>query len=200
MSISKKRNAIIIVLLFLISIIILFSYILSKNKEKDYVGKLALVVSTDYKIDKSVFPKDKEDIKTPKDVSVGEVAYIRSIYKDYAYVDLMRPMQVYAEINSGYIHLNNLKVDYSNEEISSICQYCCIKDDKVKGYNEPNGRVVEEQILNHYAYILEKKDNWVKVGFPGGVDNLWVRSEDIDYDFSEFAENMKDFKFKPETE
>ena len=167
MSISKKRNAIIIVLLFLISIIILFSYVLSKNKEKDYIGK------------------DKEDIKTPKDVSVGEVAYIRSIYKDYAYVDLMRPMQVYAEINSGYIHLNNLKVDYSNEEISSICQYCRIKDDKVKGYN---------------AEVLEKKDNWIKAGFPGGADNLWVRSEDIDYDFSEFAENMKDFKFKPETE
>ena len=178
----------------LISIIILFSYILSKNKEKDYVGKLALVVSTDYKIDKSVFPKNKEDIKSPEDVSVGEVAYIRSIYKDYAYVDLMRPMQVYAEINSGYIHLNNLKVDYSNEEISSICEYCRIKDDKVKGYNEPNGRVVEEQILNHYAHVLEKKDNWVKVGFPGGVDNLWVRLEDIDYDFSVFAEGRKDFK------
>lgn len=151
-------------------------------------GKIALV--TDANLEKV-----QGDLQKPISLQKNEIAYIKNIHGNLAYVVLLRPMEPEDVDSVGYIPLENLKVDYTQKEMESNSIYGHIKQDKTKAYDKPYGKQVET-VDSQYTRIEERQGDWLLIAQKGGAINVWIKSEDVDYDFTEFVEYAKNKKDK----
>lgn len=186
----KRIRRILIVLILLIVVVSLFAC----NKDEKKIGEIALIIDSNLEKVKEVETEKNLDLQKPMDLKIGEIAYVRNSYENLAYVVLLRPMEPREVDSVGYIPLDNLKFDYTPEEIKEESIYCHIIKDNIPIYKEPNGKEIGT-IDSQYTMIEKRQENWVLVSQKGGAESGWVREENIDYDFSKFVEDVKDEEY-----
>lgn len=150
-------------------------------------GKIALV--TDPNLERV-----KVNLQKPINLKKYEIAYVKNIYEDFAYVILLRPMEPQDVDSVGYVPLENLRFNFSSKEVEDNSIYGRIKEDNTSLYNKPNGNKLGT-IDSQYTLIEKRQENWVLISQKGGAQSAWVQAKDIDCDFSKFAEDMKNTKY-----
>lgn len=181
----------IIIALFLLIFLVSLS---ACNNEKNKVGEIALVVDSNLEKVEVIEKRQEKDFQKPMNLKVGEIAYVRDIYKNFAYVVLLRPMEPQEVDSVGYIPLDNLKFDYTPEEMEENSIYGHIIEDNTPIYDEPNSNEIGT-IDSQYTMIEERQKDWVLVSQKGGAKSVWIDRESIDYDFSKFIEGIKDKEY-----
>lgn len=186
-----KNTKAVLVLLFLLTLLIGLSA--CKNKSNK-IGKVALVIDSDLEAVKKVANEQKKDFQQPMNLKIGEIAYIRNVYEDFAYIVLLRPMEPQYEDSVGYIPLANLKFDYTQEDMKENAIYCRIIKDNTAIYEEPNGKKIGT-IESQYTMVENRQNDWVLLSQKGGAESVWVNEKEIDYDFTRFAEDVKNKEY-----
>lgn len=186
----KNIRRILTVVILLIGVVSLSAC----NSDENKVGKIALVMDSNLEKVKEVEIEKKEDLQKPMALQENEIAYVRNIYEDFAYVVLLRPMEPQGVDSVGYIPLDNLKFDYTPEEMKEKSIYCHIIKDNIPIYNEPNGKQIGT-IDSQYTMIEKRQENWVLVSQKGGAESGWINGENVDYDFSKFVEDVKNKEY-----
>lgn len=186
----KKISRILIVVILIIVVVSLSAC----NNDENKIGKIALVMDSNLEKVKEVETEKKEDLQKPIDLKIGEIAYVKSIYGNLAYVVLLRPMEPQAIDSVGYIPIDNLKFDYTSEEMRKGSIYCHIIKDNTPIYNELNGNQIGT-IDSQYTMIEKRQENWALVSQKGGAQSVWINEENVDYDFSKFVEDTKNKEY-----
>lgn len=187
MKIIKK----ILIILFLITMLLTIS---SCKKKENIIGEIGILMDLNLDSINKIEEVKQIEIQKPLDLEVGEIAYVKNIYKDLAYVVLLRPMEPLDESSVGYIPINNLKFAYSPEEIKEISKYCHVIKDNTPVYENPNGKIIKN-INSQYIMIEKRQKDWLLISQKGGDVSVWIKDEDIDYDFSRLVEDIKNIEF-----
>lgn len=187
-----KNTRKILIAMFLLIFVVSLS---ACNNGENKVGEIALVMDSNLEKVEGAEKETGKELQKPMDLEVGEIAYVRNIYEDFAYVVLLRPMEPQAVDSVGYIPLDNLKFDYIPEEMEENSNYCHIIKDETPIYDEPNGKQMGT-LMNEYTMVEKRQENWVLLGQKGGAKSGWVERENIDYDFSKFIEDMKNKEYE----
>lgn len=164
------------------------------NNEKNKVGEISLIMDSNLGKVEEIEKQQEKDFQKPMNLKVGEIAYVRDIYENFAYVVLLRPMEPQGVDSVGYISLDNLKFDYTPEEMEENSIYGYIIEDNTPIYDEPNSNEIGT-IDSQYTMIEERQKDWVLVSQKGGAKSGWIERINIDYDFSKFIEDIKDKEY-----
>lgn len=186
----KNTRKILIALFFFIIVVSLPAC----NNEANKVREIALVVDSNLEKIKEAGKELEKDFQEPMNLQIGEIAYVRDIYERFAYVILLRPMEPTGVDSVGYIPLDNLKFDYTPEEMEEKSIYCHIIKDNIPIYNEPNGKQIGT-IDSQYTMIEKRQESWVLVSQKGGAESGWINGENVDYDFLKFVEDVKNKEY-----
>ena len=168
----------ILIILFLITMLLTIS---SCKKKENIIGEIGILMDLNLDSINKIEEVKQIEIQKPLDLEVGEIAYVKNIYKDLAYVVLLRPMEP-------------LKFAYSPEEIKEISKYCHVIKDNTPVYENPNGKIIKN-INSQYIMIEKRQKDWLLISQKGGDVSVWIKDEDIDYDFSRLVEDIKNIEF-----
>jgi len=163
--------------------------------EEDKVGEIAMVIDSNLEKVEEAENEQAKNFQRPMEPKIGEIAYVRNIYDDFAYVVLLRPMEPQGVDSVGYIPLDNLRFDYTPEDMEENSIYCHIINDDTPIYDGPDGNQIGTAI-SEYTMVEERQGNWVLVAQKGGAKSGWVNSENIDYDFSKFIDGVKNEEYE----
>ena len=186
----KNTKKILIALILLAAVV----NVSACNNEKNKVGGIALVIDSNLEKVEEIDKEQEKYFQKPMDLKIGEIAYVRNTYENFAYVVLLRPMEPIGVDSVGYIPLDNFKFDYTPDEVKEKSIYCHIIKDNIPIYNEPNGKQIGT-IDSQYTVIEKRQENWVLVSQKGGAESVWINGENVDYDFSKFVEDVKNKEY-----
>lgn len=147
------------------------------NNERDYV----LII--DENLDNV-----SEDLIKPQELKVGDVGLVLERDGEFLLVDFIRPVGDLPDDWSfarGYVPKENTILNPSEEKLRELSNVARLKDGEITLEDSLNGNEYLEQ-GNRYVSIIEVDDDRLLIEMPGGANDAWVSSSDVDYNLGYF--------------
>lgn len=129
-----------------------------------------------------------EDLEKPETIAVGDVGLVLEDKGEYFLVDFIRPVGDLPDDWSfarGYVPKENTILNPSEEKLRELSNVARLKDGEITLEDSLNGNEYLEQ-GNRYVSIIEVDDDRLLIEMPGGANDAWVSSSDVDYNLGYF--------------